>query len=81
MKHSHNATYPTGWAASHNAYLGTGIAPQPDYAAIAKAFDAYGEKLEDPGDIESALNRALQQISQGRAALLDVIMDTDSVNH
>ena len=75
MRHNHNVTYPAGWAAGHNAYLGASITPRPDYATVAKAFDAYGERLEDPGDIESTLNRALQQISRGRAALLDVILD------
>ena len=35
---------------------------------------AYGEKLEDPGDIEAALKRGLEETGRGKAALLDVIL-------
>ena len=56
-------------------YFGVDITPQPDYARIAEAFDAYGEKVEEPGEIESALNRALEQLAMGRAALLDVVLE------
>lgn len=76
MKQGYHMYFPDGWAASHKAYLGVDITPGPDYTKVAEAFDAYGERLEEPGDIEPALNRVLQQIAQGRAALLDVILDT-----
>ncbi len=42
---------------------------------VAEAFDAYSERVEEPNSIEPALNRALQQIEMGRAALLDVILE------
>ena len=76
MRQEYHKFCPEGWAVSHKAYLGVDIVPEPDYTKIAEAFDAYGERLEEPGDIEPALNRALQQIARGRAALLDVILDT-----
>ena len=75
MRRSYDASCPAGWAASHEAYLGVDIVPEPDYTKVAEAFDAYGERLEEPGDIEPALDRALQHIARGRAALLDVILD------
>ncbi len=75
MKSAHQKYYPQGWAASHNTYFGVGIAPQPDYTKVAEAFGAYSETVEEPNSIESALNRALQQIAMGRAALLDVILE------
>ncbi len=76
MRQGYHSYFPDGWAASHKAYLGVDITPGPDYTKVAEAFDAYGERLEEPADIEPALNRVLQQIVQGRAALLDVILDT-----
>ncbi len=76
MKSGYQRYYPQGWAVSHNTYFGVDIAPEPNYAKVAEAFDAYGERVEEPDDIEPALNRALQQIAMGRAALLDVILDT-----
>ncbi len=44
MKEDHNKSYPQGWAACHNEYLGVNIAPQPDYAKLAEAFGGYGER-------------------------------------
>ena len=75
MKSSHQRYYPQGWAVSQDTYFGVDIAPQPDYTKLAEAFDAYGEKVEEPDNIEPALNRALEQIAKGRAALLDVILE------
>jgi acetolactate synthase-1/2/3 large subunit len=75
MKLSYMLRYPQGEAFSQNQFLGTDISPAPDYAKIAEAFGAYGEKLEAPGDIEAALNRGLEQIAQGKTALLDVILE------
>ncbi len=75
MRRHHRRYYPNGWAVGNNSYLGVDIAPQPDYARVAEAFDAYGERLEEPDEVESALNRALRQITMGRTALLDVILD------
>ena len=68
--------YPQGTAVRRNAYLGVNITPQPDYAMIAEAFDAYGEKVIEPDEIEPALNRALEQLANGRAALLDVVLES-----
>ncbi len=76
MKLGYHDSYPEGWAVTHKEYLGVDITPEPDYTKVAEAFGAYGERVEEPGDIEPALNRALQQIGQGRAALLNVILDT-----
>ncbi|MFC2032199.1 thiamine pyrophosphate-dependent enzyme [Chloroflexota bacterium] len=75
MRGNYQQCYPNGWAVSHNAYLGVDIAPEPDYTKVAEAFDAHGERLAEPDDIEPALNRALQQIAMGKVALLDVILD------
>ena len=75
MKWAHRMRYPQGSAVSRNRFFGTDISPAPDYVKVAEAFDAYGEKLETPGDIEAALNRGLDQIGQGKTALLDVILE------
>jgi acetolactate synthase-1/2/3 large subunit len=41
--------YPQGWGVKTNTFVGTSITPSPDYAAIARAFDAYGEKVDAQG--------------------------------
>lgn len=57
-------------------FIGTDL-PIPDLAAIARDFGAYGEKVDEPGQIIPAVKRAL---ASGKFALLDVIMDSSREN-
>ncbi|MFC1815240.1 thiamine pyrophosphate-binding protein [Thermodesulfobacteriota bacterium] len=77
MKSGHLRLYPEGWALRNQTFYGVDIVPSPDYAQLMKAFDAYGEKVEDPGEITPALDRAWQEVRKGRSALLDVVMDPE----
>ena len=70
--------YPEGWSAKTNTFVGTSITPSPDYAVLAQAFGAHGEKVEEPSDVRSALERGLKALSVGRAAIID--MRLGSVN-
>jgi acetolactate synthase I/II/III large subunit len=47
--------------------------PSPDFAAIARAQGAHGERVERPDELERALANAKQAVLGGRPALLDVI--------
>ena len=75
MKFGHRLMYPQGAAASRDTYLGVDITPAPDYVKLAGAFGAYGERLEEPGEIAAALKRGLQQTAKGNTALLDLVLD------
>jgi acetolactate synthase-1/2/3 large subunit len=75
MKFAHRMHFPKGAAASQGRFLGVDITPAPDYVKVAEAFGACGEKLEDPGGIEAALNRGLKHTARGEVALLDVILE------
>lgn len=75
MRSIHQKYYPEGWAVRKNMYFGVDLAPVTDYTKVAEAFDAYGERLDEPDEIEPTLNRALQQVANGRSALIDVILD------
>ena len=44
-----------------------------DYAKVAEGLGGYSEKVEKPGDIIPALQRAKKAIDSGQAALLEVI--------
>jgi acetolactate synthase-1/2/3 large subunit len=74
MKRGVQQLYPQGWAVKTNTFYGAAIAPRPDYAAIARAFDGYGETVEDPGKIRPALQRALEAVRGGKVALVDVVL-------
>ncbi|MFH1646218.1 MAG: thiamine pyrophosphate-dependent enzyme [Chloroflexota bacterium] len=77
MKYGYHRLHPGSTSSPRSTrrnYLGVDITPPPDYTKIAGAFGVYGEKLEEPGDIEAALKRGLAQIAKGRAALLDAVV-------
>jgi len=78
MKFGHQRLYPQGAAVTQDRFLGVDITPAPDYVKVAEAFGAYGERLEDPGDIGAALERGLKQVARGKTALLDVVLEKAS---
>lgn len=67
--------YPDGWAVRSNTFAGTSIAPSPDYAAIARAFSGYGERVEHPGQVRAALLRGVDAVANGRVALIDMALE------
>jgi acetolactate synthase-1/2/3 large subunit len=44
-----------------------------NYADMAKAFGGYGERITDPGQIKSAIQRGIEQTKAGKPALLEFI--------
>src|SRR6266542_4552173 len=67
--------YPDGFAVKSKTFVGTSIAPSPDYAAVARAFDGYGEKVETPDQVRPALLRGLAALAKGQLALLDMRLE------
>lgn len=61
--------------------LGTEFCFAPDFAKIAEACGCYGEQIRSPGEVEAALGRALAANAQGRAAVLDFLVDRDRTIH
>ncbi|WP_295371954.1 thiamine pyrophosphate-requiring protein [uncultured Pseudacidovorax sp.] len=61
--------YPKGRAFATNDYasvLPTGM----DFAGVAEAAGAHGERLVDPADAEAAIARCIGALDEGRSALL-----------
>jgi acetolactate synthase I/II/III large subunit len=59
--------------AAKSGYNGSALKPSPDFAGIAHAVGAYGEKVTDPAVMPSALRRGLEAVKGGQAAVLDCI--------
>jgi acetolactate synthase-1/2/3 large subunit len=49
-----------------------------DYAAMARAFGGYGERVTDPGEIVPALHRGIKETQQGKPALLEFITQKET---
>ena len=65
--------YKLGLTGTKNQdFIGISINPSPDYAMIARAFDGYGEKVEEPGEVRAALQRGLKAVAGGQMTLIDI---------
>jgi len=58
-----------------NRFISTDYKVQPDFAQVARANQCHGERVENPGEIKPALERALKATRGGVPAVLDFIVD------
>ena len=49
-----------------------------DYAAMARAFGGYGERVTDPGEVVPAIKRGIAQTQAGVPALLEFITEQET---
>jgi acetolactate synthase-1/2/3 large subunit len=66
-----------GGAASYAGkagFNGSDLSPSPDFAMIAQAMGAYGEKVTEPDKLQDALQRALIAVKSGQPAVLDTVI-------
>ena len=54
--------FPDGASKQANAFPGVRFNTPPDYAAVARSCHAYGERVEDPAELTSAIERGLADI-------------------
>jgi acetolactate synthase-1/2/3 large subunit len=74
VKESVLYVHPEGNARKLNKFPLSDLSPSPEYDKIITAFGGYGERVEDPDQIEPALRRALNVVrKEKRQALLNII--------
>jgi acetolactate synthase-1/2/3 large subunit len=68
---------PDGWAVGTSNFPLCDLTPSPRYEKIVAAHDGYGEMVDDPQELPTALNRALKVVKEEkRQAVLNVICGT-----
>jgi acetolactate synthase-1/2/3 large subunit len=60
--------------AGRTGFNGSNLSPSPDFALIAQAMGAHGEKVTEPDKLPGALQRALDATKGGQSALLDTVI-------
>lgn len=69
VKESVLRMYPDGQARASNEFAA--LLPQGiDFAGVAEAAGAHGERLSDPADARDAIARCLHALAEGRSAML-----------
>lgn len=66
--------FPDGASVRHDDFTGTVISDPPDYAAVARACGAHGERVKEPDRMVDALTEGLKAVRSGRCAVIDVIL-------
>jgi acetolactate synthase-1/2/3 large subunit len=69
-------TYPNGYSVKANDFNGSDLHPPIDFALVAKACGAYGERVSQPPELPGALQRCLHAVHSGQSAVLDVILES-----
>ena len=67
--------YSDSYSARTETWLGIDLPQLPAFEKIAEACGAYGERVEDPAEIGSALKRGLARVKDGQTAVLNVIVE------
>ena len=73
VRRSTQNMYPNGRAIKSNRMPLTELTPSPDFEKIIEACGGYGERIENPAELEDALRRGLKRTRGGQSALLNVI--------
>lgn len=69
VKESTLRMYPKGHA-FHSGEYASLLPREMDFAGVAEAAGAHGERLSDPKDIDAAIARCIRALDEGRSALL-----------
>ena len=64
---------------THGKVVGTRL-QFADHAAMARAFNLHGERVERAEDLPAAIQRALAAVKGGKPALLDVLVTPEAVS-
>ncbi len=64
--------YPNGTAAATNEFQARLEGKQRDFAQVAQAFGAHGESVNEPEQLEAAIQRCIAAIEAGQSAVLNV---------
>lgn len=60
--------------AGRTGFNGSDLTPSPNFAMIAEAMGAYGEKVTEPDKLPGALQRCIEAVKSGQPAVLDTVI-------
>jgi len=72
--------YPDGLASKANSLPIVDLTPSPDYEKITEAFGGYGERVEDPDKLMSALERGYKKLQDGQQVTINAVVRTRDVH-
>jgi acetolactate synthase-1/2/3 large subunit len=74
MKKDQLTYYPQGFGARHSLFYGATLGG-PRYEELVAPFGGVGIRVNDRGELGSALKKGLMAVEEGRTALVDVVLE------
>ncbi len=66
--------HPDGWAVTTGNFPLSTLGPSPRFEEIVRAYDGYGERVEEPAELPGALARGLKAVrKENRQALINIV--------
>jgi acetolactate synthase-1/2/3 large subunit len=73
MKANQLSYYPDGVGKKSDIFLGATI-NAVEYSQMVEPFGGYGQRVEDPAELDAALEAGLKAVKEGRTAIINVIV-------
>jgi acetolactate synthase-1/2/3 large subunit len=67
---------PDGYARKSGEYPGCDLPRPPLYSKVAEAMGLWARTVDDPSELQSVLREALEEVSRGRSALVDICVSS-----
>ena len=69
--------FPEGSAARTGVHYGGPIAPETDYAGLARLYGGFGARVERPEQLRPAVEQAIAEVRGGRLAIVQLVVAAD----
>jgi acetolactate synthase-1/2/3 large subunit len=69
--------YPEGAASRTGIHYGGPIAPETDYAGLARVYGGFGARVERPEELRPAIEQALRTVRGGKPAIVHCVVQAD----
>jgi len=73
MESDHRNYYPDGVAAQNDKFYGAPL-NAPEYTELGAPFGFHGRRVDDPADLEAALQECMEAVNGGRSSILNVVL-------
>ena len=73
MKNNQLSYYPDGVGHQSGIFLGAKI-NSVDYSEMVAPFGGFGIKVEDPAELDAALEAGMKAVEDGKTAIINVII-------
>jgi len=69
--------FPEGAAARTGVHYGGPIAPETDYAGLARLYGGFGARVAQPEELRPAIEEGIRTVRAGKPAIIHLVVAPD----